>query len=86
MMKKEMIGNDKITYRRENMNFMAIDQYGHTYHGLKYPRKDLCERLNRQHVSKIYVDKMDGSTAHVGYLISGLWLTLYKVERVEKPI
>ena len=24
--------------------YMAIDQYGHTYHGLKHPRKDLCER------------------------------------------
>lgn len=25
--------------------YMAIDQYGQTYHGLKHPRKDLCERL-----------------------------------------
>lgn len=32
--------------------YMAIDQYGHTYHGLKHPRKDLYERLCRSHVEK----------------------------------
>ena len=32
--------------------YMAIDQYGHTYHGLKHPRKDLCERLCNSHVEK----------------------------------
>lgn len=32
--------------------YMAIDQYGQTYHGLKHPRKDLCERLCRSHVEK----------------------------------
>ena len=32
--------------------YMAIDQYGHTYHGLKHPRKDLCERLCCSHVKK----------------------------------
>lgn len=32
--------------------YMAIDQYGHTYHGLKHPRKDLCERLCCSHVEK----------------------------------
>ena len=37
--------------------YMAIDQYGHTYHGLKHPRKDLCERLCCSHVEKMYQDK-----------------------------
>jgi hypothetical protein len=37
--------------------YMAIDQYGHTYHGLKHPRKELCERLCNSHVEKMYQDK-----------------------------
>ena len=32
--------------------YMAIDQYGQTYHGLKHPRKDLCERLCNSHAEK----------------------------------
>ena len=65
--------------------YMAIDQYGQTYHSLTHPRKELCEKLGRKHVEKMYVDKKDGSTKHVGYIINRLWLTLYKVEGVEKP-
>lgn len=42
--------------------YMAIDQYGQTYHGLKHPRKDLCERLCNSHVEKMYQDKKDGTT------------------------
>ena len=64
--------------------YMAIDQYGRTYHGLTHPRKDLCERLGRKHVGKVYVDKKDGQPVHVGYIIGQLWLTIYKVERWEK--
>lgn len=66
------------------MNMMAIDQHGHTYHGLgEHPRKALLERLGRKHADKVYVDKKDGRVAHIGYIIAGLWLTLYKVERWE---
>ena len=64
-------------------HYMAIDQYGQTFHGLKHPRKDLCERLGRRHVSKMFVDRKDGSSVHVGYVIGGLWLTVYKVERIN---
>jgi len=60
---------------------MGIDQYGNTYHGLgKYPRKALLERLGRSHADKMYVDKKDGSTVHIGYIISGLWIRLYSVQ------
>ena len=65
--------------------YMAIDQYGDTYHGLEYPRKDLLAKLGRQHASKMYVDMKDGTTKHVGYVIAGLWLRLYKVEPVYRP-
>lgn len=64
---------------------MAVDQYGQTYHGLgPHPRKALLERLGRKHAAKMYVDKKDGSTAHIGWIISGLWLTVYHVQRWEK--
>ena len=52
--------------------YMAIDQYGHTYHGLKHPRKDLCERLCRSHVEKMYQDKKDGTPVF-------LWLCYRRV-------
>ena len=65
--------------------YMAIDQYGQTYHGLKHPRQDLLERLGYSSARKMYQDKKDGSTVHVGYVIGGLWLTLYRVEPVENP-
>jgi len=63
---------------------MAIDQHGQTYHSLgEHPRKALLDRLCRKHASKMYADKRDGSVAHIGYVIAGLWLTLYNVERRE---
>jgi len=68
------------------MKFMAIDQYGTTYHNLISPRKDLCKRMGRQHADKIYQDKKDGSVVHVGYIIGRLWLTLYTVEPFEKIV
>lgn len=70
-------------------NFMAIDQYGQTYHELgNHPRKELIERIGNRHVSKMYQDRKDGSVVHVGYVIGQHWLTLYEVnpfERSEKP-
>jgi hypothetical protein len=63
---------------------MAIDQYGQTYHALGvHPRKTLLARLGRQKAQKMYVDTKDGKTYHIGWIIAGLWLTVYKVERME---
>jgi hypothetical protein len=64
--------------------FMAIDQYGQTYHGLNHPRKDLLSQLGRRHATKMYIDHKDGKTFHVGYVIGGLWLTLYSVAPFER--
>ncbi len=66
--------------------FMAIDQYGQMIHGLKNPRKDLCERLGRKHVDKMYCDKGNGSSVQTGYVIGGLWLTIYKIEPWEVKV
>lgn len=65
--------------------YMAIDQYGQTFHGLEYPRKDLLRKLGKQHAAKIYRDKKDGRSVHVGYIIGGLWLSIYEVTPVERP-
>jgi len=65
--------------------YMAIDQYGQTFHDLKHPRKDLMDRLGCQHADKLYIDKADGSIVSAGYVIAGLWLTVYKVTRIDKP-
>jgi hypothetical protein len=64
-----------------NKNTMAVDQYGETYHALGlHPRKALLEKLGRQHADKMYIDKKDGTSVHIGYIIGGLWLTLFAVE------
>lgn len=59
--------------------YMAIDQFGNTYHNLIHPRKDLMERIGIQHVNKQFTDYKDGHTEHTGYVIGNLWLTVYKV-------
>jgi hypothetical protein len=59
---------------------MAVDQYGDTFHGLTYPRRDLCARLGRKHADRMYRDTATGEAQHVGYVIAGRWLSVYRVE------
>ena len=61
------------------LGYMGKDQYVQTYHGLECPRRDLLERLGRQHANKMYVDTKDGQAKHIGYIIAGLWITVYEV-------
>lgn len=63
--------------------YIAIDQYG-SVHKLKTdaPRKELLHLFGRSHADKIYVDLASGNSKHVGYVIAGYWLTVYK--RCEK--
>ena len=65
-------------------HYMAIDQYGQAYHGLKYPRRDLCAQIGVKHAAKIYIDDNDGKSFHTGYIIGGLWLTIYEVTEYRK--
>ena len=66
------------------MNYIGIDQYGHAYHALgQHPRKELMKRIGCQHCSKQYQDKADGSTTHTGYVLAGLWITLYEIKPFE---
>jgi hypothetical protein len=66
--------------------YMGIDQYGNHYDGLLRPRKDLLNRLYRKHAEKMYIDKIDGTVKHVGYIIAGLWISLYEVTPFEKSV
>ena len=70
--------------RDKMTQYMARDQYGNTVHGLTHPRKELLDRFGRQHADKIYRDKADGSTVHVGYIVAGHWYSLYEVTPFEK--
>ena len=67
---------------------IAIDQYGmpHRIKGV-HPRKELMEAFDCKHAEKMYVDKSDGTTVHVGYIINGFWLALYApVEKKAGPV
>jgi len=68
----------------KNKMYMAINQYGNTFHGLKNPRKDLMEKIGVKHASKMYVDDLTGKTFHIGYIIGGHWLTVYEVVPTQK--
>ncbi|MFA7254456.1 MAG: hypothetical protein WC107_07980 [Patescibacteria group bacterium] len=69
-----------------SITHIAIDQHGNT-HKLytKFPRKELIEKLGATSAQKMYVDGKQGKSYHVGWIISGLWLTVYKVTPMRKP-
>jgi len=66
---------------------MARDQYGHYYHDLgNKPRKELLKRLGRSHAERMFQDRKSGLPKHMGYVIGGLWLTIFVVESWEKEV
>jgi hypothetical protein len=68
------------------MKFIAFDQWGNSYKlNTAHPRKELCELFGRQHVSKIYVDDNIIGSQHVGYIIAGHWLMVYKLSPFQQP-
>ena len=64
---------------------LARNEYGETLrlHG-RHPRKELLEELGRKHADKIYVDRKDGRTMHVGYVVASRWWRLYAP--IEKEV
>jgi len=59
---------------------IGVNQYGHIYKiAGKFPRKELLEKLGATKASKMYVDRLDGSAVHVGYVIRNEWITIYDV-------
>jgi hypothetical protein len=74
----------QLLFKNYMRNIIGIDQYGQVYHALgQHPRQELLGRLGYSHARKMYVDKKDGSTLHIGYVIGSLWITLYGIERIE---
>jgi hypothetical protein len=59
--------------------FIAIDQYGKHYF-VTYPRKELCEIVGVKHADKMYRDGDNGQIQHVGYIISGHWFEVMRIE------
>lgn len=60
-------------------SYMAIDQYGTTYHDLKHPRKELLKKFGRSHADKMFVEFKNGEDRWIGYVIAGHWLRLFEV-------
>ena len=62
------------------LGYMARDQYGETYHiENNPPRKWLLNYFGRKTCNKMYVQTTLDRAKHVGYVIAGHWLTVYKV-------
>lgn len=61
------------------LGYLGTDQYGHYYTIKKHPRKELMEQLGSSHVDKIYVDTTDGKVRHIGYVIAGHWVRVFRV-------
>lgn len=58
---------------------LFIDQYGRTLY--VYTIKELRQHVGGS-VSKMYIDKNDGSVVHIGYVVGQYWFTEYQpVER-----
>jgi hypothetical protein len=63
----------------------AINQYGQmlVLEG-KHPRKELLEATGAGSCQRIYRDKRNGPTVHVGYIVRGEWWTFYTVTAWEQ--
>jgi hypothetical protein len=56
--------------------YMGIDQFDNTYHTLKWPRKELMERLGYKSARKMY---RDPNNRHVGWVIGPYWIEVFRV-------
>lgn len=61
-------------------NYMFMDQHGEAVWA--HSVKELREKCGGGSVKKMYVDKLDGKSYHVGYVIGQRWFTQFMpVER-----
>ena len=69
---------------------MGLDQYDHCYHNLTdNPRKELLRRLSAKTAKKMYIDRHNGDSYHIGWIIKSpgnedLWITLYNLTKWEQ--
>ena len=65
--------------RLKGKMFMAVGQDGNIFHGLRHPRKDLMDLFGVRHASKMYEETASGKSQHVGYVVGGRWISVYRV-------
>ena len=61
------------------VGWLAVDQYDQKFLLHEHPRKELLALLGAKHADKIYHDTKTGAAKHVGYVIRGGWLTVYRL-------
>lgn len=66
--------------------WMAIDQWGNTFHGLERPRRDLLRKLGRKRAQRMYRDDAAGHTYHCGWIIAGHWCEVFRVEPMHARV
>jgi hypothetical protein len=70
---------------KEPRRWLAVDQYGsHLYLIGNFPRKALLTRTGCRSARKVYRDKLDGRTIHVGYIVGGQWFDLFELLPFER--
>lgn len=67
---------------------LVVDQYGSSFSiAGKHPRKEILEHLRSSHAQKMFIDVRAGDKLfedHVGYIVGGLWLKLYTIQRISR--
>lgn len=62
---------------------LFIDQWNQQF-SVNFVKELKTKHCLRGKISKMYVDKQDGTTAHIGYVVGQHWLREFKqVERVR---
>lgn len=54
---------------------LYIDQYGNKWHARTV--SELREQIGGGKISKMYIDKADGRTVHIGYIVGQHWCRAY---------
>jgi len=65
--------------------YIAIDQNSQHYMIDRYPRKELLAQFGASRADKLYVDTADGQAQHIGYVIRGLWLHVFRLDPAFPP-
>jgi hypothetical protein len=57
--------------------YVFIDQFGTSYRANTV--KEFIARVPGGRVTKMYVDKLDGKSVHIGYVVGQYWYTQYQI-------
>ena len=65
----------------KTLGFLAVGNNGEllTLASSKHPRKQLLEKLGRKGAEPIYAGLKDGGTERVGWIVGGVWWSIYRV-------